>query len=99
MNEKIKYDRQLILNSFLASENSYVRKYEEKEEWNYHYPPKIPVKERSSFIKKEGKKIYWEDYGDKGEYVKIIKTGQIIRKDKAEKVLKQIIEEAFLENL
>lgn len=48
----------------------------------------------------EGKKIYWEPYG-RG-YVRIIKTGEIIRKEKFvnDKRFKDRIEaDAFLDNL
>jgi len=44
-----------------------------------------------------GRGKYWEYYSY--EYIKIIETGQIVRKENAKKFLKKALEEAFLKDL
>jgi hypothetical protein len=50
-----------------------------------------------SYINRDGKKIYWEEYGE--NYIKIVKTGQIVRKENAKKFIDRTINDAFIENL
>ena len=52
---------------------------------------------RTLYVEKDGKKIYWEKYGK--DYIKILSTGQIVRRDKAQKFIDRILDEAFIENI
>ncbi len=47
--------------------------------------------------KETGKKIYWEKYGKR--HIRILHTGQITRKDKAQKFIDRIRDQAFIEGI
>lgn len=47
--------------------------------------------------KETGKKVYWEDNGER--HIRIIHTGQIVRKDKAQKFIDRIRDQVFLDNV
>ena len=62
--------------------------------WWYekNYKPKKPL-----FVERDGKKVYYEKFGE--DYIKILSTGQIIKKEKAQKFIDRVLDEAFIENI
>lgn len=64
--------------------------------WGYH----IKKRKEDPFVEKNGKTIHWEPYGRTGEYVKIVKTGQIVRKENIKNVVpKEVLEDLFIRNI